>query len=374
VRIKELKQVLGGVGSSNRFKLKDGKRLGSLEELYDACKDMKDHVFEHHTSEKNHFSNWVKDVFNDHKLASNISEAKDKHHMADIIRKRIDIVKSIVGRHSNKSNMLEQRALRRKQRAMENIKERAEKKKLEEEKTKKMETRALRRKAKALNKIKLARQRERVEQKKINRIERKALQRKERAMRKIERTLQPSLEDALKKIPSGGRERVKKKKEKVVKLEKIVKKKKVKAKKRILKKASAPKNVRTLHKAVDQKPKIVEKKVIRTNVVPKVEKEEQNIIQDFMKVDVAMPFKKAEAAIEECVKKHSGVKKSFNEVLHKLDAFFKPRNWQKIEDAKRGYKIVHKCPHRTRAHCRIMEFAFGFIIGMLAWLLVSQVV
>jgi hypothetical protein len=75
------------------FMLRNGDRIDSIKELYEKLESMDDDVFSHHVnSERNDFSNWLKDVFSAHSLAENVSLLSDRSEF-----------KSAVGEHIAKS-------------------------------------------------------------------------------------------------------------------------------------------------------------------------------------------------------------------------------------------------------------------------------
>jgi len=72
------KKVLGEVPEMYHFFLKDGRKLKSLHELINAFDEMSDEVFHYHVNEeKNDFANWINDVMDEKKLASEIKNAED---------------------------------------------------------------------------------------------------------------------------------------------------------------------------------------------------------------------------------------------------------------------------------------------------------
>lgn len=59
------------------FYLSDGRVLKNLEELADALRNMTGEIFKHHVNkERNDFANWVNDVLEDKKLATDLKRAK----------------------------------------------------------------------------------------------------------------------------------------------------------------------------------------------------------------------------------------------------------------------------------------------------------
>jgi len=71
-----MKKLEKSVESGLAFHLCNGKLISSVKELYDEIHHMSEDVFSHHVnSERNDFSNWVKDVFGDKKLSQDIAKA-----------------------------------------------------------------------------------------------------------------------------------------------------------------------------------------------------------------------------------------------------------------------------------------------------------
>lgn len=69
------------------FWLSDGKVLRNLSELANALAKMDGKVFKHHVdSKKNDFAAWVKDVFGQEKLATDIKKSKTAASMAKKIQ------------------------------------------------------------------------------------------------------------------------------------------------------------------------------------------------------------------------------------------------------------------------------------------------
>jgi hypothetical protein len=82
--------VLGGVSGQQRFYAVDGCVYSGLPDMADCLEHMTSDAFSHHvTSANNDFSNWVRDVLNDGKLASDLDKAANADDMARIVRYRI---------------------------------------------------------------------------------------------------------------------------------------------------------------------------------------------------------------------------------------------------------------------------------------------
>jgi len=72
----EAQRRLGDVPDEYAFLCHDGRRLRNLVQLRDALATMSDDVFAYHSNkEKKDFSNWVRDVIKDARLARQLREA-----------------------------------------------------------------------------------------------------------------------------------------------------------------------------------------------------------------------------------------------------------------------------------------------------------
>lgn len=105
--IHKAEKILREVGNEKAFYVYSGPTLKSLSDLANELETMSDDSFRHHTTGKNDFSNWVKDVFKDFELASKIEKAP-KAKMAGIVKKRIKELETTrqIDRHSSKEVLL----------------------------------------------------------------------------------------------------------------------------------------------------------------------------------------------------------------------------------------------------------------------------
>lgn len=84
--LKELK-FYQNVSEEYSFYLKDGRIIRNLKELLDILKNIDKGTFKHHVNaNKNDFSNWIKDVLNEHELAEKIKKSKSKEEMIKILK------------------------------------------------------------------------------------------------------------------------------------------------------------------------------------------------------------------------------------------------------------------------------------------------
>jgi hypothetical protein len=86
----EANRRLRDVPDDKRFWCHDGKIIKNLRELGKALNDMSDETFHHHSGEaRNDFSNWVRDVAGDDKLARDLSKAKSRIQASKAVAQRI---------------------------------------------------------------------------------------------------------------------------------------------------------------------------------------------------------------------------------------------------------------------------------------------
>lgn len=91
VRTKEdAARVLSDTGGDKRFFCHDGCISRNLQQLADCLVNMTDDSYHHHvTSLKNDFSNWIRDVFGDDKLANDLTGSDNRAEAAENIKDRI---------------------------------------------------------------------------------------------------------------------------------------------------------------------------------------------------------------------------------------------------------------------------------------------
>lgn len=83
-------EILSEVHPDKEFKLHLGANIKSLYELCEALDIISEASFNHHVNQhKNDFSNWVRDVLGDKRLAHQIEKIKKKKDISDAIKLRI---------------------------------------------------------------------------------------------------------------------------------------------------------------------------------------------------------------------------------------------------------------------------------------------
>lgn len=80
---------LANVADQYVFWCHDGRIIKSIRELKDALELMSDATYAYHAGkEKNDFSNWVKDIIGDDKLARDMSKSSDKRQAFEYVKAR----------------------------------------------------------------------------------------------------------------------------------------------------------------------------------------------------------------------------------------------------------------------------------------------
>jgi hypothetical protein len=91
----EANRRLGDVPDDKRFWCQDGRLVKNLGELEKALNDMSDETFHYHSGEgRNDFSNWIRDVVGDDKLAKDLSKAKSRIQASKAVAQRISFLRS----------------------------------------------------------------------------------------------------------------------------------------------------------------------------------------------------------------------------------------------------------------------------------------
>lgn len=80
---------LANVPEQYVFWCHDGRIIRSIRELKDALELMSDDTYAYHASrEKNDFSNWIKDIIGDEKLARDLFKSSDKRQAFEYLKAR----------------------------------------------------------------------------------------------------------------------------------------------------------------------------------------------------------------------------------------------------------------------------------------------
>jgi hypothetical protein len=85
----QAEKFLAKVPEKNAFWCKDGSLLRDLKDLKDVLAIMSDQTFAYHSNEiRKDFSNWVKNVTGDEKLARELEKASNREEAAKIVEDR----------------------------------------------------------------------------------------------------------------------------------------------------------------------------------------------------------------------------------------------------------------------------------------------
>jgi hypothetical protein len=91
----EASRRLRDVPDEKRFWCHDGKLIRNLGELGKALNNMGDDTFHYHLGEgRNDFSNWVRDVLGDNRLANDLGKAKSRTQASKVVAQRIYFLQS----------------------------------------------------------------------------------------------------------------------------------------------------------------------------------------------------------------------------------------------------------------------------------------
>ena len=89
----EASRRLGDALDEKRFWCHDGRFIKSLKELSKALQDMSDETFRYHSGEgKSDFSNWVRDVIGDDKLARDLGKASSGVQASQAVAERVSFL------------------------------------------------------------------------------------------------------------------------------------------------------------------------------------------------------------------------------------------------------------------------------------------
>jgi len=91
----EANRRLGDVPDDKRFWCQDGKVVKNLKELQEVLNGMSDETFRYHSREdRNDFSNWIRDVVRDEKLARDLSKARSHTQASQAVAHRISFLET----------------------------------------------------------------------------------------------------------------------------------------------------------------------------------------------------------------------------------------------------------------------------------------
>ena len=89
----EVRKFLADVPEEYVFRCCDGHTLRNMKELGDVLKTMKEETYvSHANTEKNDFTNWVKDIIKDERLANDLQKAPSQTQAAKLVAGRMSLL------------------------------------------------------------------------------------------------------------------------------------------------------------------------------------------------------------------------------------------------------------------------------------------
>lgn len=96
IKFEDAKRILSDVNPENCFWFNNGPVAKNICEFAEDIKSISDETFSHHlNNEKNDFSNWVRDIIRDEKLANDLKKLKSKSSILKKIKERIKQLEKI---------------------------------------------------------------------------------------------------------------------------------------------------------------------------------------------------------------------------------------------------------------------------------------
>lgn len=93
----DAKKFLANVPEEYVFRCCDGRTFRNMKELGQAFNNMGDEGFTYHANtEKNDFSNWVKDIIKDEKLARDLAKSSNQSEAAKAVVSRISFLSNVL--------------------------------------------------------------------------------------------------------------------------------------------------------------------------------------------------------------------------------------------------------------------------------------
>ena len=90
----EAKKYLGDCSPEQSFWVNNGPIVKNLDELSHALPELSNDIFSHHVNnDKNDFSNWIRDIIGDQKLANDIISSRNKESMLKKLNTRLNALK-----------------------------------------------------------------------------------------------------------------------------------------------------------------------------------------------------------------------------------------------------------------------------------------
>ena len=94
----DAERILADVPEENVFRCCNGRIFRNMNELNQAFGSMEDEHFAYHANtERNDFSNWVKDIIKDDKLARDLAKSLNQSQAAKAVADRMSFLNNKLG-------------------------------------------------------------------------------------------------------------------------------------------------------------------------------------------------------------------------------------------------------------------------------------
>jgi len=89
----EAEKLLADCAEDHAFWCNDGQMFRNIRDLADGLANMSDETFAYHSNEEKHdFSNWLRDVIEDEKLASDLESPMTRSTAARRVKDRVSLL------------------------------------------------------------------------------------------------------------------------------------------------------------------------------------------------------------------------------------------------------------------------------------------
>lgn len=92
----DAERFLNDVPEEYKFWVNNGIAIRNVEQLAEALKNMDHETFKHHSNqEKTDFSNWIRNIIGDEKLAKDLTKNKNKEAAHKKVKERVALLKKL---------------------------------------------------------------------------------------------------------------------------------------------------------------------------------------------------------------------------------------------------------------------------------------
>lgn len=92
----DAERFLNDAPEEYKFWVNDGTTITNIEQLAEALKNMDHETFRYHSNqEKTDFSNWIRNIIGDEKLAKELTKNKNKETAHKKVKERVALLKKL---------------------------------------------------------------------------------------------------------------------------------------------------------------------------------------------------------------------------------------------------------------------------------------